>query len=98
MKNFIVPSYESRLASIKTSADIDMQLNRATSYSKRIKTAAKNQSLEVKNELNSKHKEAQEVVRKLRLNRFDIEDSLFVEIRNKHAITTDVQTELAQWL
>jgi ribosome-binding protein aMBF1 (putative translation factor) len=78
--SFNVPSYEDRVAKIKTVKDIDKQLNLATAYSKRLRTAAKKaEMLAEKLALNEQHKIAERVVRQLRHGIWDIEDRILAE-------------------
>lgn len=75
--NFKVPSYEERVALIKTEEDIDRQISLAESKSKRIKTESKKQpTLEKKVQMGRLAKSASDVAHKLKLNYFVIADSL----------------------
>lgn len=80
--NFQVPQFEDRRAKIKTVDDIGKQVNLAKAYVSRVRTAAKKEkSLDGKLLLSVKIKEAEGVLRKLRVRFFDIEDEVIT--RNK---------------
>jgi lactam utilization protein B len=78
--SYNVPSYDDRVAKIKTVRDIDKQLNLAAVCSKRLRTAAnKAGMLAEKLVLHEQRKVAEGVVRKLRLSVFEIEDKISAE-------------------
>jgi hypothetical protein len=73
----LVMDLRKRLEKIVTVADAEKQLELAKEYVKRIRNEAKKAgSLAEKLALNEKHKEAEGVLRKLRLMIFDIEDAI----------------------
>ena len=70
-------TYEQRVSKIKTIEDIDDQLRKAKAYARRLRSAAVAcPTLADKLAMNEKVKEAERVLRTLRMNSFDIEDSL----------------------
>ncbi|MDC8832820.1 hypothetical protein [Alteromonas gilva] len=71
-------TYEARVAKMKTPGDAEKQILLAKKYSQRLRTKAKSPGLSLTEKLaiNQKHKEAEKVLRQLRLNVFDLEDML----------------------
>lgn len=75
-----VISYDDRVSKIKSEEDINIQLNLAKSYTKRLRTKARKAGiLEEKIQLNECVKKADITLRKLRLNAFDLEDIFIVK-------------------
>ena len=76
----MVISFEKRRSQIKTVADIDTQLTRAKKYAMGFRTQAKNAgSLAEKLAITEKQKEAEKVLRQLRLTCWDIEDEIIAQ-------------------
>lgn len=72
-----VITYEQRISQIKSVDDITIQLQRAKSYMMRLRAKMKTTtSLGEKVELDSALKQAESVLRKLRMNVFELEDSV----------------------
>ena len=70
-------TFEQRVSRILSVNDLDEQLRLAKNYTQAMKRKAKQaDSLEEKIKLKSEEKEAFSVLRKLRTNYFDIEDSI----------------------
>ena len=80
MKQYKVPSFTHRRKQIRTVADIETQLIRAKSYVAQMKRAVKAAStFGEKQRLAEYQKEAERVLRQLRISSFDIEDELTQE-------------------
>ena len=77
MKNYTMPTLQQRIESIKTLEDIDKQMLLAGNYAKYLrKEAKKAEILDEKLAINKLQKEAERIVRQLRMAIWDIEDSL----------------------
>ena len=77
MKNYTMPTLQQRIESIKTLEDIDKQMLLAGNYAKYLRKEAKAaEMLEEKLAINKLQKEAERIVRQLRMAIWDIEDSL----------------------
>ena len=77
MKTYKVPSFADRRKKIHTVADIETQLIRAKGYVAQLKRDVKAAStFGEKLRLSEYHKEAERVLRQLRMASFDIEDEL----------------------
>ena len=77
MKNYSVPTLQQRIESIETLEDIDKQMLLAGNYAKYLRKEAKAaEMLEEKLAINKLQKEAELIVRQLRMAIWDIEDSL----------------------
>lgn len=75
--NIKVLTYENRRSSIRSEGDIEQQIRRAKACVTRLHNAGKRATnLEDKVALHQKRNLAQQVVRKLRLNYFEIQDEL----------------------
>lgn len=71
-------TYEQRVAEMHTPADAEVQLNMAKRYARRLHLKAKDAKLTLaqKLEIHAQAKEADKVLRKIRVNIFDLEDAL----------------------
>jgi len=77
MRNFKVPSFAERRAKIKTVADIETQLALAKQYVASIKREMKGApTLAAKQAIAEKVVDAERVLRRLRMESFDIEDEI----------------------
>ena len=75
-----VVTYEERVAQMHVPGDEEKQLRLAKEYVKRLKRKLKKApSLDEKLEINAAISEAEQVLRKLRLNIFDLEDMLIAK-------------------
>lgn len=74
-------TYENRVAQIKTVACIDDQIRKAKAYARRLKLATQKPGLTLAEKVAGleKHKQAEQVLRTLRRNSFDIEDDLLAK-------------------
>lgn len=71
-------NYDDRVAQIKTVEDIDTQIRRAKAYVKLMRTKSKNPQYSLAQKLAAQEvtKQAEAVLRKLRMNSFDLEDQV----------------------
>ncbi|MBB6544806.1 hypothetical protein [Thalassotalea piscium] len=73
----MIITLEQRIAKIKTLEDVDIELTRAKKYAMGFRTKAKNAStLAEKLALGEKQKQAEKVLRQLRMAIWDIEDDI----------------------
>lgn len=87
-----VPSYEQRVARIQSPGDEQKELKRAKEYMMRVRRELQNAtSLDRKKTLMSAVKEAESVLRRMRVNIFKLEDLALARSNSRRAAQTDYE-------